>query len=156
VTRDIVRMFYLPCDVLVMPTHDDTFGMTILHALSCATPVVTTEQFAAPELIERGKNGLFVHSDRLHLEQVSSPNRETTKKYHRRQRAEQVLVDDLVSKIGFLYLNRDAVRDMGRRAVDDFAPGGKFSVEVRNRSLARAYLHSLADSRQPLSSPKGA
>ena len=64
---DIVKQLFLPCDLFVLPTHSDTFGMALLCSLACGTPVLTTKQFAAPEIVESGHNGLFVHSDYLHL-----------------------------------------------------------------------------------------
>jgi glycosyltransferase involved in cell wall biosynthesis len=137
--QDIIRKFYLPCDLFVLPTHADTFGMALLYALSCGTPVLATKQFATPEIIKPGHNGLLVQSNRLHLEDVPLPNRETAKKYHRAGTEEQLLVDGLIQQIEYLYLGRDILAKMSRQAVKDFEPGGKFSIDVRNAKLTCIY-----------------
>jgi glycosyltransferase involved in cell wall biosynthesis len=136
--QEIIREFYLPADVFVLPTHGDSFGMASLYALSCGTPVITTNQFANPEIVESGRNGEFVHSERLYLEQVPLPDRESRNAF-RGHGVEKVLVDDLAAKIGQLYLDRGALTGMGRQAVKDFEPGGKFSIGVRNRKLGEIY-----------------
>jgi glycosyltransferase involved in cell wall biosynthesis len=136
--QEIVRKFYLPADVFILPTHSDSFGMASLYALSCGTPVVTTDQFANPEIIEPGRNGAFVHSERLYLEQVPLPAREKKDEFYGRG-AEQILIDSLVENIEQLYLDRDVLARMSQQAVKDFEPGGKFSIDVRNRKLGEIY-----------------
>ena len=113
--------------------------MALLYSLACGTPVLTTKQFAASEIVEPGCNGLFVHSDQLYLEKVPLPSRETWNEFRRNMVVEKKLVDDVVDKIEYLYLNRDLVREMGGRTVKDFEPGGKFSLDVRNRKLGEVY-----------------
>ncbi|MCB0208382.1 MAG: glycosyltransferase family 4 protein [Anaerolineae bacterium] len=135
----IIKKFFLPCDLLAIPTHDDTFGMAFLYALSCGTPVLTTKQFATPEIVQEGRTGLFVQSNRLHLEDVPFPNRKTTQEYHRSDITEQLLVEDLIGKIGYFCDNREKLADMGQSAIIDFKPLGKFSIEVRNSKLLSMY-----------------
>lgn len=136
---EIINKFYLPSNLFVMPTHDDTFGMAQLYALACGTPVVTTKQFANPELITHGYNGLFVKSNRLHLEDVPLPNRSSTNRYHLRQDEETILVKDLVEKISSLYENRELLKQLERNTHKDFATNGKFSINTRNKKLTQVY-----------------
>lgn len=136
---EIIKKFYLPSDVFVMPTHDDTFGMSMLYALSCGTPVVTTKQFASPELITHGYNGLFVKSNRLHLEDVQFPDRSSTNRYHLRGDEETVLVKDLVEKISSLYENRELLQQLKGNIHRDFATNGKFAINTRNKKLTQVY-----------------
>lgn len=143
--RDIVRKFYIPCDLFVLPTHSDSFGMALLYSLSSGTPVLTTEQFAAPEIVRPGYNGLFVRSDELHLNDVPLPSRDTWNEFVRHRTVEMKLVDELVSRIEHLHLHRDLLCQMGRQAVKDFEPGGKFSIEVRNATLGRIYRSCLGN-----------
>lgn len=136
---EIIKKFYLPSDVFVMPTHDDTFGMSMLYALSCGTPVITTKQFAGPELITHGYNGLFVKSNRLHLEDVQFPDRTSTNRYHLREDEETILVQDLVEKISSLYKNRELLQQLKGNTHGDFATNGKFSINTRNKKLTQVY-----------------
>jgi glycosyltransferase involved in cell wall biosynthesis len=41
--------FYRAADVFVYPSHNETFGLTILEALACGCPVVTSDRSAMPE-----------------------------------------------------------------------------------------------------------
>jgi glycosyltransferase involved in cell wall biosynthesis len=137
--HDIIRQFYLACDLFVLPTHSDSFGMALLYSLSCGTPVLTTKQFAAPEIIETGCNGLFVHSNRLVLDEIPLPNRKTGSQFEQERSVETDLVDELIVQIEYLYHNRDVLSRMGQQAVNDFEPGGKFSIELRNEKLKTIY-----------------
>ncbi len=140
---EIVEQFYQPCDLFVMPTHDDTFGMSLLYALACGTPVVTTRQFAAEEIVAAGYNGLFVESERLHLNDVHFPDRSSTSRYHYYDEPEALLIDELVDKIAFLYEDRNAFEGLRQHASAEFKLHGKFSIGVRNEKLTRIYADSV-------------
>ncbi len=47
-------------DVFVSASYTESFGLAILEAMACATPVVATRTEGAQELIEAGKSGLLV------------------------------------------------------------------------------------------------
>jgi len=49
--------FYNKCDVIVVPSLEDSFAMTVLEALSCDVPVITTTNTGASELLTHHKNG---------------------------------------------------------------------------------------------------
>lgn len=134
----MIEKFYLACDVLVLPTHCDTFGMAILCALSCGKPVVTTDQFASRELVRDGENGLLVRSGRLLLEEVCMPDRAATRTFITRE-ADPLLIGELIEKLGTLCANRGILKRMSKEASRDFEAGGKFSIGERNRKLTAAY-----------------
>jgi glycosyltransferase involved in cell wall biosynthesis len=134
----MIESFYLACDILVLPTHCDTFGMAILCALSCGKPVVTTDQFASRELVRDGENGLLVRSGRLLLNEVSMPDRAATQAFITRD-ADPLLIGELIEKLDSLCANRDILKRMSQAAVKDFEEGGKFSIGERNRKLGAAY-----------------
>ncbi|HQL91246.1 MAG TPA: glycosyltransferase family 4 protein [Syntrophales bacterium] len=135
---EMIDRFYLACDALLLPTHCDTFGMAILNALSCGKPVVTTDQFAARELVRDGENGLIVRSRRLLLNETCAPDRSTTRAFVTRE-ADPLLVEELIKALECLCADRAMLVGMSREAVKDFEPGGKFSIGERNRRLSRAY-----------------
>ncbi len=141
---EMIETFYRACDVLVLPTHCDTFGMVILNALSCGTPVVTTDQFAARELVRDGENGLLVRSKRLLLNEVCAPDRAATRAFNSRD-IDALLVRDLVETLRRLCADRDTLGRMSREAVKDFEAGGKFSIGERNRKLAAVYAGCMDD-----------
>ena len=53
---------YLTSDVLVFPTHFDTFGFVIAEAFSYGIPVISVDSFSTPELVTNNRNGLIVKS----------------------------------------------------------------------------------------------
>lgn len=54
------RELFGTAHVLVHPTMQDSFGMVLLEALSCGLPIVTTDLFAADEMVQPGRNGTLV------------------------------------------------------------------------------------------------
>lgn len=59
-----LQKLYSICDVYVCPSRLEGFGLTILDAMAAGKPVVATKAGAIPEIVELGRNGLLVQSDR--------------------------------------------------------------------------------------------
>jgi len=61
---------YLNSDVFVLPTRFETFGYSVLEAMACGLPVVTSDVYAMPEIVEDGKTGyLTPYGDMKALEE---------------------------------------------------------------------------------------
>lgn len=54
-----MNQLYKNAHILLMPQHMDTLGYVIMEAFANAIPVVVTNNFSTPELVD-GKNGLIV------------------------------------------------------------------------------------------------
>lgn len=52
--------WYRASDLLVLPTHYDPFANVCLEAMACGTPVVTTRDNGASEIITHGENGAIL------------------------------------------------------------------------------------------------
>jgi D-inositol-3-phosphate glycosyltransferase len=52
--------YYNAADAFVMPSHYESFGLVILEALACGTPVVATPVGIVPQVVENGLNGTIV------------------------------------------------------------------------------------------------
>jgi len=93
---DDIESFYERCHVFCLPTIDDGFGMVLLEAIACSTPVITTTNAGASELITEGVNGYVIEPfDHLAL----------------------------ANKIRFLYDHRDILQKMSimcRSSYDDY------------------------------------
>jgi len=52
--------YYCAADVLVLPSHYESFGLVLLEALACGTPVATTRVGAAETIVRESLNGTFI------------------------------------------------------------------------------------------------
>ena len=52
--------FLTQCDVGVMPSLQDGFGMVINQMLACGLPVIATTNCGGPDVIQEGRNGFIV------------------------------------------------------------------------------------------------
>jgi glycosyltransferase involved in cell wall biosynthesis len=93
--RDIPRI-YASCDAWLWPSHREGFGLPILEAMACRTPVVATRAGAAPDILKDGGGILVPASDpvvmaealarivtlpALQWQELSSRARQVAKKY---------------------------------------------------------------------------
>jgi glycosyltransferase involved in cell wall biosynthesis len=60
--QDVLRMVYSQCDVWLFGSRSEGFGLPILEAMACRTPVIGTPTGAAPELLADGA-GVLVKSE---------------------------------------------------------------------------------------------
>jgi UDP-glucose:(heptosyl)LPS alpha-1,3-glucosyltransferase len=60
--RSDVRSYYAAADAVALPSLSDAFGMSVLEAMACGIPVVTSPGAGAASLVRSGENG-FVASD---------------------------------------------------------------------------------------------
>ena len=59
-----MRDYYIASDLLLYPSHYETFGNVILEACACGIPVLTTKMVGAAELIKDNKNGFLIKSSK--------------------------------------------------------------------------------------------
>ena len=57
-----MREYYIASDLLLYPSHYETFGNVVLESCACGVPVLTTKMVGAAELITENKNGFLVKS----------------------------------------------------------------------------------------------
>jgi D-inositol-3-phosphate glycosyltransferase len=58
--QDTLPYYYSAADVLVMPSHYESFGMVALEAMACATPVIASQVGGLAYLIKDGETGFHV------------------------------------------------------------------------------------------------
>lgn len=60
--QDTLPYYYSAADVLVMPSHYESFGMVALEAMACGTPVIASEVGGLAYLVRDGKTGFTIPS----------------------------------------------------------------------------------------------
>jgi len=72
--QNTLPYYYSAAEVVVMPSHYESFGMVALEAMACGTPVIASRVGGLAFLIKEGETGFFVPSqdpeqlaDRLRL-----------------------------------------------------------------------------------------
>jgi len=97
ISEEEKREAFDACDLFVMPSRYDSFGIVYLEAWRCGKPVIGAKVGAIPEVIEEGKDGLLVEFGE---------------------------VDQLVSAIISLLNHPDLVKEMGetgrKKVIDRF------------------------------------
>jgi D-inositol-3-phosphate glycosyltransferase len=61
--QEALPYYYNAADVLVMPSHYESFGMVALEALSCGTPVITTDVTGISSILKESNQGRIVSAN---------------------------------------------------------------------------------------------
>ena len=89
--QDTLPYYYSAAEVLLMPSHYESFGMVALEAMACGTPVIASQVGGLAYLVKDGETGYHVPFD--------SP-------------------DVLAKKLGALLSDRELRKKMGGNAAD--------------------------------------
>jgi glycosyltransferase involved in cell wall biosynthesis len=109
-------------DLFVAPTYHDAFNNTILEAMSCGLPVITSDVVSIPEFVSHEENGFMLP--------VSL------------KREQEQIVADLKRYLQTMVAQPELRRKMG--AASHRICRERFSIEVRNQALSRILKQALA------------
>lgn len=70
----LLSEIYPSCDIFVLPTYKDSFGLVLLEALSRGLPIVATDLYAIPEMVKHGKNGFLIEPPIRYFEKNNLPS----------------------------------------------------------------------------------
>ncbi len=62
IEQDQLPVFYNAADMVTLPSHYESFGLVVLEALACGTPVVATAVGAAADVVRTGYNGAIIQA----------------------------------------------------------------------------------------------
>lgn len=137
--RELLQQFYFKSDIFFYPSLGDTFGLALLDAMCASLPIISTNVFAMPEIVEDNRNGFIVNSPILWHDEWGIPrgipiqfNSSTLLRFKAK----------LTEKLSLLIENSSLRKRMGRygrRLVEK----GKFSIKERNKKLLKIYQEAL-------------
>jgi glycosyltransferase involved in cell wall biosynthesis len=136
--RAIVSKFFIPADVFIMPTKEDTFGMAILDSLSSGTAVITTAQFALPELVNDGEDGILLKLNAPILDRTIMPDKEGMKAITTSNK-DKALAIEIENVLKEIINGKIDIKKMGAKGPKKFSDGQKFSIQNRNKQLLKLY-----------------
>ena len=127
--NELFDYFYPTTDIFIYPSFVDTFGFSLLEAMSFGLPIVTVDNPTRREVIEDGKNGFIISHD-------GDVN------YYNLGDKEKMIVKELVRVCSILIENKNLRDDMFRYS-REIIRNGKFSLKQRNLKLMRIYKEAL-------------
>ena len=127
-------------DIFLFPSYH-TPALAILDAMSYELPVITTDVWANPELVNDGKTGFVIKkSDMIQyytenfIPNWSAPESLKTIK----KMTDPQVVKELVEKTSILVEDENLRRKMGKAGRQEIE-SGRFSIEKRNEKLKRIF-----------------
>lgn len=125
-------------DIFLFPSHN-TPGLAILDAMSYELPVITTDLWANPEMVEDGKNGLLVKKSELiqYTTENFIPNWSSNNSLKTIcERTDSKVIKQIVEKLQILIEDEKMRISMGKEGRKEVETG-KFSISKRNEKLKR-------------------
>jgi glycosyltransferase involved in cell wall biosynthesis len=132
--------FYTRADVFVLPSYMDTYGMVYLEAMAYEMPVIGSNCFAIPELIEGAGLAVDVSSISWYGKDYLFAWKsweEFCAAMETREKPDIVM--DLTRKMKTMIEDSAMRQRMAREGRAKLEPGGKLSIETRNKAMKRIY-----------------
>ena len=117
----------------------DSFGFVFLEAKAAGLPIVSTNHFHLPEIVEDWKSGLLIKTP------ISCWKTDFTYNPEWRNALTQpfpVTVSELVEKLSLLIEDTSLRRRLGEVGKQE-VESGRFSLETRNKKLGKIYLEAV-------------
>jgi glycosyltransferase involved in cell wall biosynthesis len=137
-------------DMLVCPTHL-TPSMTFVHAFSYGLPVVTTDVWSNPEIVEDGQTGLLVHHSQAHRYIEDSWVHHDSPEFHQVVNSvDRELVEQVVQSVTLLIEDPELRARLAANALQRTTEG-RFSLHHRRQLLKRLLDDATYEGAGPLS-----
>ena len=140
---DLFNNYYNNADIFILPSYIHFFGFVCLEAMTFGLPIIGTDVYAMPEIVENEKNGYIVHTP---ISCFNDKNLKPTE-YVLNYRSKILnfnlnsVTNQLIDRISVLIENDKIRSDMGKKS-REFVENGKFSATNRNKILTQMYLNS--------------
>lgn len=137
--EELMTEVYPDTDIFLMPTYVESFGMAIVEAMAFAIPVISTNHFAIPEIIEDGISGLLIDTRRFDCDRMFSGYvvRDIPPDFR------SYMTDAVFHQLCRLIESLELRKSIGLAALD--VARTKFSFERRNATVREIYVQAVAD-----------
>jgi glycosyltransferase involved in cell wall biosynthesis len=68
--EELIKTILPNTDIFLLPTYIETFGFSVLEAMAFGIPIVATNHFAIPEMVENEVNGLLIDTSQFDCEHL--------------------------------------------------------------------------------------
>lgn len=142
--RDVLfSKTYLKSDIFIFPSFIDSYGIVMIEAMSTELPVITTDIFAAPEIIENDKGGFVIESQlRWNDENGLLAWNSWDELLSKTKLNYPKNVAQIVDRTTTLIENTSLRKKMGKFNKERIDTG-KLSIKERNKKLRRIYEEAL-------------
>ncbi len=131
-----LEKLFLDADIFVAPVHTVP-SKTIVQAMSYELPIVMTDAWSAPELIDNGRTGILIHHPTAHTFTDGFVVHFDSREYRRvLSTVNPELVRGVVESVTRLIEDPELRRRLGREARHEVEVG-RFSRKQRNEALKR-------------------
>lgn len=137
---ELFEKIYLRSDAYVMPTYIDHYGLVYLDAMSAGLPIITTDEFTSPELID--SNGFVIHTDYCWENYVKAGDLQLKQFAKDKTKLHPEIIKELIKDISILIEDKKLRLKMGKNS-KKLIDKGKLSIEERNKKLKRIYEESI-------------
>ena len=123
----------------ILPTLDDTLGWSIIEAMGVGVPVITTNVFAIPEIVDDGSNGFLISLPLRENRRWEGIGMRGNKDAFvaTREAAYKQISSKLVEYVSHFHERPGLCRSMGRAAVEKV--NERFNPEKQARRLKEVY-----------------
>ncbi|MEM4640999.1 MAG: glycosyltransferase family 4 protein [Candidatus Pacearchaeota archaeon] len=144
--REKVFEYYKKADIFCLPTYVDSFGFVLLEAKAFGLPIVASDFFAIPKLIQDGENGFLVKIPEKIKKFPFTKNPKKDVPYYLNyinKGKHKELVVQLVEKLKFLIENERLRKNFIKKGLKEIEKG-KFSIKERNKKLKEIYENAIS------------
>lgn len=116
-----LERIYADTNVLLQPSSDDSFGLTVLEAMKGGCAVIASNLYAFPEMVEDGYNGYLLEPKFRIFTRDNMPNPACwahKKKRRLTKKKDEAFVRNIEDALLSLYTDREKLYEFSKRSLD--------------------------------------